>query len=561
MNVTHQDIINNSINTFVSEINNPEITSVMRDPLMIDTFNSNIKWSLLDCLSNLGQNTTLKSITIKNSILDITTITVLMMGLSKNITITKLYIYNSGLRYESAYAISIGLMQNIALTYLNLNENNIGSDGASVIGRVLKFNSTLQSLKLAGNNIDSNGIIDICISLQSNSTLITLDLGSNQINSNGASIISNALKINSTLKTLYLDHNNLDSDGARHIAIGLYHNSSLIKLNLCNTNIEARGIVFIGKALEQNSTLQILNITNNTVNNTVNNTESFFKSLTHNTTLKILYYMNNQINGNILDHLIHINLLKLYINNIGANSIEPEYIAEKLIGANSKLKLLDISDNHLSYRNIINIGRCLKHNTTLTSLILDRNNINIDGINIICSVLRNNILTHLSLQSNIITTRGGTNIISALHNNTSLTSLDLSNNHIGLDGSLDFTIALNATLQVNTILNSLFINSNCLNNTAMTMIAVALQTNTTLRKLEIFGNQIEIETDHTINDLLDRNVELYDNDFVIKSPLSDKARDIIISVLLLNNSEDRLLPRLPNYVFFEILQFWQNKHF
>jgi len=222
-----------------------------------------------------------------------------------------------------------------------------------------------------------------------------------------------------------------------------------LKLNLPLTTISFYKIYFgnfipnaFAKALKQNTTLLELNIVYGCL------TEYNIKSLA--TVLK-----KNKT-------LTKLNLSKNYIYN-GTESIA------YALKDNTTLLELDLSFNHIGYKGIKRLAmKGLTENTTLKILNLNNNLIGshftggdgyfngidyrISGTKWINDFLShwNKTLTTLSLDYNIICTRGAKEIAYALKNNTTLTTLSLAHNSICLDGAIALVEALkeNNTLEI-----------------------------------------------------------------------------------------------------------------
>lgn len=142
-------------------------------------------------------------------------------SLSKNSILQLLTLSKNNIGDIGAVAIAIGLQKNLALNYLRLNNNNISDIGAAALGSVLKRNQILKYLSLANNNIGNIGARGIGNGLEVNSALNELYLQNNQIADDGGQAIGNALGINSSLKVLWLQENYIADTGARKIANAL----------------------------------------------------------------------------------------------------------------------------------------------------------------------------------------------------------------------------------------------------------------------------------------------------------------------------------------------------
>ena len=112
--------------------------------------------------------------------------------------------------------------------------------------------------------------------------------------------------------------------------------------------------------------------------------------------------------------------------------------------------------------------------------------------------------THICLQRSTIGVSGATALATALQRNTTLTFLNLYGNNIGDDGATVFATALHR----NTTLTFLHLGVNNIGNDGATAIATALHENTTLTFLHLWGNNIGNEGATAFATALHRNTTL-----------------------------------------------------
>ncbi|XP_038633085.1 leucine-rich repeat-containing protein 45 isoform X1 [Scyliorhinus canicula] len=119
--------------------------------------------------------------------------------------------------------------------------------------------------------------------------------------------------------------------------------------------------------------------------------------------------------------------------------------------ANTTIQMLDMKGNNLRAAGAETLGKLLRHNKSLKSLILEWNALGMweEGFCVFCEGLRaNKSLEHLDLRNNQINHQGVGELALALKHNNTLEELDLRWNNIGLLGGR----ALLCALQQNKIL-------------------------------------------------------------------------------------------------------------
>uniref|UniRef100_A0A4W3JNN1 Leucine rich repeat containing 45 n=1 Tax=Callorhinchus milii TaxID=7868 RepID=A0A4W3JNN1_CALMI len=144
--------------------------------------------------------------------------------------------------------------------------------------------------------------------------------------------------------------------------------------------------------------------------------------------------------------------------------------------SNSTVKTLDIKGNNLRAAGAEALGKLLRHNKSLKSLILEWNALGMweEGFSIFCEGVRaNKVLQRLDLRNNQINHQGAGELALALKNNDTLEELDLRWNNIGLLGGR--------------------------------ALLSALQQNKSLVRLELAGNNIPSDILKAVDQAVDHN--------------------------------------------------------
>jgi Ran GTPase-activating protein (RanGAP) involved in mRNA processing and transport len=250
-------------------------------------------------MRELGHNTTLTSLTIRDSGLNHESVQELQAMLRQNTTLQYLSLHYNRLLSAGLAEIAPALYHNTSIKSLDLSRNSLDEiESANLLRELIRRNKTITSLSLAknafGRNSTATGII--LEGLRSNTALQHLDLGSCELDDHGISILANALAIQNasilelnlqrneitsmgvralvddhvevmkTLTKLCLSGNSIRCEGATILANALEDNAmpSLKQLQLARCCIDDGGFVALVSALEENTSLQILDLGGNT---------------------------------------------------------------------------------------------------------------------------------------------------------------------------------------------------------------------------------------------------------------------------------------------------------
>jgi hypothetical protein len=136
------------------------------------------------------------------------------------------------------------------------------------------------------------------------------------------------------------------------------------------------------------------------------------------------------------------------------------------------------------------VSIALKNNTSAVSLYLYNCNISDDGAIYIANIIRNNPkISILRLDNNKIGPKGAQIIAAALKNNSTISILEIHKNNIGPEGARAFAEIINTTK-----IKELNIDENNIGDKGMEAFVRVLGENTTLEKLSLYNNGINIDT-------------------------------------------------------------------
>ncbi|XP_028418552.1 leucine-rich repeat-containing protein 34-like [Dendronephthya gigantea] len=277
--------------------------------------------------------------------------------------------------------------------------------------------------KLNDQDVDT-----LCRTLQCNTFVVGLDLGYNSVTDAGAKILSTLLQETLILKELVLSYNDITSEGALDLAKGLQMNETLLVLKLNGNKICNKGALAIAGSLQVNTILQELDMADTDMG-----TEScvaISTVLKYNNSLKVLN-INRPIvhpsqEESIIVHIagmlkVNRSLEEIHLAKCGIRDFGAERLAENLV-YNTGLKHLDLRCNRVTRDGARCLGKLLKKDTPLEILNLACNRIEDDGACALSEALAysNTKLQTLVVCSNKIATRGLCSLAKTMKTNSSL---------------------------------------------------------------------------------------------------------------------------------------------
>ncbi|XP_065060775.1 leucine-rich repeat-containing protein 34-like [Rhopilema esculentum] len=285
--------------------------------------------------------------------------------------------------------------------------------------------------------------------LKSNSFVIGLDLGYNNIGDTGAEILSKLLQETLVLQSLILSYNDIGPEGACALAKGVQVNETLRVLKLNGNKIGNKGGLALAGALQVNTVLEDIDLAETDMKNET--VIAYATVFCHNGAMK---YVN-------LDR--------------------PLYTSKQ-------------------EETTVHLANMLKVNSHLRELHLSKHDIRNFGAERLAENLAFNVsLTHLDLRANRISRDGAYCLAKLLKENTPLEHLNLAYNRIEDHGAVYLSEAL-ATANSN--LTTLVVRGNTINGRGLCALAKALESNQTLKRIYIWGNNMERDACQAFADLL-----------------------------------------------------------
>ena len=263
-----------------------------------------------------------------------------------------------------------------------------------IINRLLTLVTTCQIISLDLPDFDMNLRFEKFKEILSKCKLNKLGLYNNNLGDTEIESISEIL-INGQCSVLHLAHNKITEIGFKSL-LKILNNGQKIDLNLCNNKMGNEYMYEGIKSIELCSTLENLNLCYNQISNI-----DIDKILLHNIELKSLDLSQNQIttfNFNISQNNIFIlENLNLSYNRIGTEGAKN---LSKILVKCKILKKLNLSYNHICTEGAISI---IKQCTSLSHIYLESNMITDDSIDKFSQVLiQRTSLTYITLNGNMI---------------------------------------------------------------------------------------------------------------------------------------------------------------
>jgi Ran GTPase-activating protein (RanGAP) involved in mRNA processing and transport len=244
-------------------------------------------------LRELGRNTTLTSLTIRDSGLNQESVQQLQAVLRQNTALQHLILRGNRLRSADLAEIAPALYRNTSIKSLDLSDNRLDDiESANILRELIRRNKTITSLCLAQNIFGRNSTAARVIleGLRSNTALKQLDLVHCTLNDQGMSILANALAIrNASILELNLQWNDITSVGVRalvddHVEVA----KTLTKLCLSGNTIRSEGVAMLANALEGNAMSSLKELRLNDCGIRDDGLMALVSALEQNTSLQIL---------------------------------------------------------------------------------------------------------------------------------------------------------------------------------------------------------------------------------------------------------------------------------
>ena len=353
----------------------------------------------------------------------------------KRLSSTSTIILDRVLLNEAVISKIIELLQSNMLVSLTITNTNIELSTITLIVEALKQNTSLKTLDLSKNNLNSNKIIILLVALTTNKNITNVNISNNLFDYYIEKYLYELILHNDTITTLDVSYSELEDSTAINIQLAIKDNRTLEHFMCNNCKFTPLGQYSILYAISYNNTIKSFN-----VKQADKYTFELFSTLcniwTRNhqiTNIDISSHVFRrtafQTFITVLDNNKSINNLNL--SNLGLKDFTPlVHIISRLTSDN--LTVLNLNSNRqffVTHESSELIAQFLSTNTSLKELDISYNNIS-DNAPYIMKALttNNNTLLNLNISVNNITDLSTKSIIDMIKTNTTLLTLNLQLN-------------------------------------------------------------------------------------------------------------------------------------
>ncbi|XP_065915191.1 uncharacterized protein [Dysidea avara] len=520
--------LNLSSNYLTSEEGGHLLANVIQNNTDLEILNlsfNNIHLSAKAILEALSKVANLRALSLSNTNLSNRVIDDLANAVKSNTLLTVLRLSNNNLQ-SSAIRLLQALKELSHLVQLDLDDNNMSYQVVDGMAEVIRNNTHLEVLCLSNNNLQSSVTVVLC-ALKEISKLKTLKLSCNNISGKVAEDLADVIINNTGLEELYIDDNHLQSSAVT-ILQALKQISTLRVLHLgCNNMPEVVAVDLAG-VIQNNSYLEVLFLNNNRLQSSITVVLQALKDISN---LKKLNLRNNNISGTNLHDFKDVFLSNTCLEEVylGNNDLQlSEIVILQSLKGFSSLRALDLDNSNISEKAVDHIAAIIKHNTLLEKLYLGDNNLqssvivvlqalkeisnltllNINGlsgiaVNNLADVINANVfLKELHLSSNKLQSSAAL-VFKSLKQNSNLKILDFGDSKVSGNAMED----LADVIKNNTCLEVLNLSNNNLQS-SVGVIFQALKEISTIKKLNLFGNNMPKDVDQDLADVVTNNANL-----------------------------------------------------
>lgn len=340
-----------------------------------------------------------------------------------------------------------------------------------------------------------------------------LNLSCQNLNDNHIQLLAKALKNNTTITTLVLYRNDITNTGALTISELLLTNKNISILDLNGNKIGAQGATHLAEALKSNKVVTALFLSENQIGDS--GAAAIGDMLTYNSSLKMLNLKRNKIKDAGLKGLTealerNCSLIGLNISNNYFDMGGAKLLAECL-NNNRTLKLLNIGACFFGLNGAIKIVvDQIKQKRQMEHLCLEASEIKGEDQVSVANLLRSNFIEELDLSRSQLGETGAIVITKALQDNSTLKRLDLEGNNISFGKFNGEKVSEVADILIqHPLINNINIRGNYISKDAGNALIRAVEQNNNIVSLDVAGNFVDDagEIPKKIKELLNKNKE------------------------------------------------------
>lgn len=196
----------------------------------------------------------------------------------------------------------------------------------------------------------------------------------------------------------------------------------------------------------------------------------------------------------ILNKLISKNIKRIILSDNRISSQSISCMVKILTGSDSRVKVLELENTHLSEKSVVALCRILTENKILVKLSLAKNNIGEASAGGLAEMLKyNQTLKYLDLHWNTLGNGGAIEVFEGLAQNDGLEHLDLSWNNLGRNDGLATAKAIARTMGMNQFLKHLDLSHNYIKEKECEVIGEGLKDNHHILGLHMQGNDCTVD--------------------------------------------------------------------
>ena len=425
----------------------------------------------------------------------------------------------------------------VSVEKVDLDGAYLGKDGVVAVACALRANTHVRSVLIGANAPGEGGLRALFDMMRSNSSITLLSVGASMITDAVVSaILSEAVGANSGLTSLDVSNNAIASSAG--LLVPQNSMSNIHTISFRANRIGATGAAGLASALVGNAKLTSLNLA---LNNLTDTGLQILAVPLQAGNLRSLDLACNQLGPAAMECLgglpaargggggsskragspgVSLTHLSLRSNSVGDEGVA---FLQPLLRAHPSLASLNLMANRISPHGAQLIAAVLSppcdtdSPVRLARLDLSSNAVGPgDGAQAVARLLLSNgSLRALGLLGNNLGDSGAAVIAAALGGNTGLTELDLEANGITRRGAESLAAALRGpgiTLQVDAEASAASAASASSAATTSSAAAASTATNATLRKLDLWGNNIQDQGCRALLDSLHSNTSLVELD-------------------------------------------------
>ncbi|XP_012657371.1 NACHT, LRR and PYD domains-containing protein 14 isoform X2 [Otolemur garnettii] len=310
--------------------------------------------------------------------------------------------------------ISSSLTHNKNLMHLDLKGNDIGDNGVKLLCEALKHpECKLQKLSLESCNLTEVCCLDIFNALIRSQSLIFLNLSTNNLLDDGVKLLCEALRYPKCyLERLSLESCGLTEDVCEDLSLALISNKRLTHLCLANNALGDSGIKLMSDVLQNPCcTLQSLVLRH-----------------CHFTLLSSEYLSTSLLHNKSLTHL-----------DLGSNRLQDDgakLLCDAFRHPSCNLRDLELMGCVLTSACCLDLASVVLSNPNLWSLDLGKNDLQDEGVKILCDALRHPdcSIQRLGLECCGLTSLSCEDLSSTLSSNQRLKKMNLAQNDLRCEG-------------------------------------------------------------------------------------------------------------------------------